>query len=122
MISASRTSTIVISVAAAVALWFRPGMTNAAGQEGPRIERLDPALDRLIAPDARIETVAEGYDWSEGPVWVKDGAYLLFSDIPQNVVYRWKEGEGAKEYLKPSGYTSPRPHGGEIGSGRRGRT
>jgi gluconolactonase len=83
----------------------------------PRIERLDPALDKLIAPDARIETLAEGYDWSEGPVWVKeDGGYLLFSDVPQNVVYKWKEGAGARPYLKPSGYTGTEPRGGEMGS------
>lgn len=83
----------------------------------PRIERLDPALDKLIAPDAKIETLAEGYDWSEGPVWVKeDGGYLLFSDVPQNVVYKWKEGAGAQPYLKPSGYTGTEPRGGEMGS------
>ena len=83
----------------------------------PRIERLDPALDKLIAPDARIETLAEGYDWSEGPIWVKeDGGYLLFSDVPQNVVHKWKEGAGAQPYLKPSGYTGTEPRGGEMGS------
>src|SRR5687768_5589099 len=42
-------------------------------QNAPRIERLDPALDRLIASDAKIETLGEGYDWTEGPVWVKNG-------------------------------------------------
>jgi gluconolactonase len=47
---------------------------------------------------------------------VKDGGYLLFSDVPQNVIYRWKDGEGAKPYLKPSGYTSTVQRGGEIGS------
>jgi gluconolactonase len=82
----------------------------------PRIERLDAALDKLIAPDARIETLGEGYDWSEGPVWVKSGGFLLFSDVPQNVVYRWKQGEGVKSYLKPSGYTGAEPRGGEMGS------
>ena len=74
----------------------------------PRIERLDPALDKLIAPTPRSKPLAEGYDWSEGPVWVKeDGGYLLFSDVPQNVVYKWKEGAGAAIPLKPSGYTEP---------------
>jgi gluconolactonase len=82
----------------------------------PRIERLDAALDKLIAPDARIETLGEGYDWSEGPVWVKSGGFLLFSDVPQNVIYRWKQGEGVKSYLKPSGYTGAEPRGGEMGS------
>jgi gluconolactonase len=82
----------------------------------PRIERLDRALDRLIASDARVELLAQGYDWSEGPVWVKDGGFLLFSDVPQNIVVRWKEGEGAREWLKPSGYTGREPRGGESGS------
>ena len=69
------------------------------------IERLDPALDKLLAPDAKLEKLAEGFNWSEGPVWVADGAYLLFSDVPENTVYRWTERRGVDIYLKPSGYT-----------------
>lgn len=80
------------------------------------IERLDPALDKLVAPDAVIEVLAGGYDWTEGPVWVKDGGYLLFSDIPPNQIHRWKQGEGAKLYLTPSGYTGTEKRGGEVGS------
>jgi len=112
----SRTSAIAVPVAAVIALWARPGVATLAGQAGLRIERLDPGLDRLIASDAKIEILAEGYDWSEGPVWIKDGGYLLFSDVPQNTVYRWKAGEGARPYLKPSGYTGSTPRGGETGS------
>jgi gluconolactonase len=82
----------------------------------PGIERLDPALDKLVAPDATIEVLAAGYDWSEGPVWVRNGGYLLFSDIPRNSIIRWKQGEGARVYLTPSGYTGSRPRGGETGS------
>jgi gluconolactonase len=80
------------------------------------IERLDPALDRLIDPAAKIEVIGEGYIWSEGPVWVKSGGYLLFSDIPNNVIHRYKQGEGVREYLKPSGYTGKEARGGEVGS------
>ena len=80
------------------------------------IERLDPALDRLVAADAEVEILAEGYEWSEGPLWVEDGGYLLFSDIPQNAIFRWKEGEGASEWLRPSGYTETELRGGEPGS------
>ena len=47
------------------------------------IERLDPALDDLIAPDTKIEKLAEGLDWAEGPLWSRKGGYLLFSDVPQ---------------------------------------
>lgn len=78
------------------------------------IERLDPALDALVAPDARPEVLAQGYKWSEGPVWT--GGALLFSDVPNNVIWRWKEGEGAREFLRPSGYTGTVPRGGEPGS------
>jgi gluconolactonase len=85
-------------------------------RNAPRIERLDPALDRLIASDAKIETLGEGYDWTEGPVWVKNGGFLLFSDIPKNIVHRWKQGEGVRPYLQPSGYTGREPRGGETGS------
>ena len=59
----------------------------------PKIERLHPALDRLIAPDAKIEILAQGYDWSEGPVWVKNGGFLLFSDVPAE---RDREVEGRR--------------------------
>ncbi len=68
------------------------------------IERLDPALDALLPPEAKIEKLAEGFTWAEGPVW-RDGA-LLFSDVPENVVFRWKEGDTeAAVFLKPSGAT-----------------
>jgi gluconolactonase len=80
------------------------------------IERFDPRLDALIAPGTRIEKLAEGFDWSEGPVWNAEGNYLLFSDVPRNTVYRWAEGGEAVEFLKPSGYTGPRDRGGEPGS------
>src|ERR1041384_6614960 len=56
------------------------------------IERLDPALDLLRAPGAVIEKLASGFAWSEGPVWIKGGDYLLFSDIPHNVIFKWREG------------------------------
>jgi gluconolactonase len=81
-----------------------------------KIERMDPQLDQLIAAEARIEKLAQGFDWSEGPVWLPQEECLLFSDVPKNVVYRWKEGAGLSEYLCPSGYTSPANRGGESGS------
>jgi gluconolactonase len=70
------------------------------------IERLDPRFDKLIPKDAKLEKLAGGFEWAEGPVWVaKDGGYLLFSDIPNNRVVKWQEGKGASTFLKPSGYT-----------------
>src|SRR5687767_73851 len=58
------------------------------------IERLDPELDKYLPADAKIEVLAEGFDWIEGPLWVKKGGYLLFSEIPFNSVYRWQEKKG----------------------------
>ena len=80
------------------------------------IERNDPALDDLVPPDALLEILAEGFDWSEGPVWVNEGGYVLFSDIPPNAIYKWKDGEGHSLYLQPSGYTAETPRSGEVGS------
>jgi gluconolactonase len=80
------------------------------------IERLDPRLDAILPSDARIEKLAEGFDWSEGPVWIRDGHYLLFSDVPQNRVYSWSEGKPATVFMHPSGYTGSTPRGGEPGS------
>lgn len=80
------------------------------------IERLDPALDALIPAGAVIHVLAEGFVWSEGPVWIEDGRYLLFSDVPRNRIYRWSEGAGLDVWLEPSGYTGDTPRGGEPGS------
>ena len=66
------------------------------------IEKLDPALDALLASDAKIEVLASGFNWSEGPLW-KDGQ-IIFSDVPENTVFAWKEGDtSASVLLKPSG-------------------
>jgi gluconolactonase len=80
------------------------------------IERLDPALDAIIGTDAKAEVIAEGYDWSEGPVWVESQKMLLFSDVPKNIVYKWTEGKGAEQYLSPSGFTGDTTRSQEPGA------
>ncbi|MBS1876539.1 MAG: SMP-30/gluconolactonase/LRE family protein [Acidobacteria bacterium] len=80
------------------------------------VVRLDPKIDELIPRDARIEVLGSGFAWAEGPVWVKDGGYLLFSDIPKNSVMKWKDGEGVSLFLKPAGYTGVTDYGREPGS------
>ena len=80
------------------------------------IERLDPALDAVLAPDAMIEKLAEGFSWAEGPVWVPAKGALLFSDVPQNRVYCWKESEGISVFLEPSGFTGAVYNGRERGA------
>lgn len=80
-----------------------------------RVERLDPALDALVAPDAKVEKLCEGFQWSEGPVW-KDGQ-LLFSDVPNNRIHEWTPGDSkAGIFLEPSGMLEPRPGFREQGS------
>ena len=81
-----------------------------------KIERKDPRFDKLVPKTAHMEQLAEGFEWSEGPVWIKDGGYLLFSDIPRNSVMKWKEGEGVTLFMKPSGYTGVVDYSPEPGS------
>jgi gluconolactonase len=80
------------------------------------ILRKDPRLDQLIPPGAQMEVLAGGFEWTEGPLWIKDGGYLLFSVIPPNKVCKWKEGEGVSIYLRPSGLTGPKDLRPEPGS------
>ena len=77
-----------------------------------RVERSDPRLDALIAPGALIEVLADGFRWSEGPVWDRAKGRLLFSDVPNNTVHAWTETDEASVFLKPSGYTGPDRGGG----------
>jgi len=73
------------------------------------IERLDPALDAILDTNARAEIIAEGFEWSEGPLWIESEQMLLFSDVPTNTVYKWTEEKGMEVYLRPSGYTDTTP-------------
>jgi len=100
-------------------LLVAPLLACAAEPQSPvsvgRIERRDPAFDRLVAPDARLEKLAEGFTWAEGPVWLDGG--VIFSDVPQNTAYRWKPGmTRAEVFLKPSGLLTPTPGFREPGS------
>ena len=51
------------------------------------IERLDPAMDGLLAPDAYMERLADGFNWSEGTTWLRGEKAVVFSDVPENKVY-----------------------------------
>ena len=81
------------------------------------VVRFENRINDLIEDDARIELLASGFEWSEGPLWIQDGGgYLIFSDIPRNSVMKWKEGEGITLFMKPSGYTGVADYGREPGS------
>jgi len=83
-----------------------------------KIVRQNSRIDDLIGPGAKIEVVASGFEWCEGPLWIPDakGGYLLFSDIPRNSVMKWQEGVGVSVFMKPSGYTGITDYGREPGS------
>ncbi|MGO9641572.1 MAG: SMP-30/gluconolactonase/LRE family protein [Candidatus Acidiferrales bacterium] len=89
----------------------------AASAPPQEIEMLDPALDKIVPADAKLERVATGfYKWTEGPVWTRDGS-LFFAEIPANNIDRWIPGRGASVFLHPSGYTGTEPYKGpEPGS------
>ena len=81
------------------------------------VVRLDRRFDKLVPLNVKIEKIAGGHKWVEGPVWNRKKGYLLFSDIPNNSIYKWQEGRGESLFLKPSGYTGKAPFGGlEPGS------
>ena len=99
---------------------IRPVSGAAAG--APRktlgtIERKDPRLDAIVPKDAVLEVLAEGFAWTEGPVWDKKMSRVLFSDIPANAINEWTAAGGIKLFLKPSGYSGSTPFTGrEPGS------
>ena len=75
-----------------------------------RVERRDPALDAIVPADAAIEHLAGGFQFIEGPVWVRDPGHLLFSDPNANLIYRWAPDSGLSIYRTKSGYA-----GADIG-------
>lgn len=98
-----RTLTIIL----AVALASVSSTAQTPGGTPFRIERLDPALDEIVSPDANIELLADGFALTEGPVWVGEGqqGYLLFSDNAGNVIYKWEPGKPISAFLEKSGFT-----------------
>ena len=73
-----------------------------------RLTRYDPAFAEVVDAAARIEKLTgDEFTWSEGPTWVADGAYLLFTDVPENRMYRWSQADGLSVFLEPSGYSGP---------------
>ena len=113
--------TVLSSLVAAGALTAAPAPITSSPAPYPKdakttIERLDPALDAVLAADASVENLGSGFRWSEGPVWDPAQGALLFSDVPENRVYRWKEGAGITVFLEPSGFTGTEYNGRERGS------
>jgi gluconolactonase len=90
------------------------------------IDRLDPALDAIVPPGAKIEKIADGFKWTEGPVWIHSG-YLLFAEIPSNSIMKWTPAGKVSAFMHPSGYTAseafngPEPGSNGMTLDKRGR-
>ncbi|MEQ1676920.1 MAG: SMP-30/gluconolactonase/LRE family protein [Chitinophagaceae bacterium] len=79
-------------------------------------ERFDPAFDAIVSKEAKAEIIAEGFEWSEGSLWIEKNNMLLFSDVPKNIIYKWTEEKGKEVYLTPSGFTGTTTESKEPGS------
>jgi gluconolactonase len=90
--------------------FYRPERLSTAETVALEVKRLDPGLDAILGPAPRLERVAKGFSFTEGPVWVSDakgGGHLLFSDPNENVIHRFAPGlvDGALTvYRTKSGY------------------
>jgi gluconolactonase len=71
-----------------------------------KIEKLNPQFDKLIKPGSPIELVADGFIFTEGPLWNSKGKYLLFSDIPANKIFKWSDKNGVEIYRQNSNFSN----------------
>lgn len=95
-----------IWVRSAVLEFYKPGRLSTAQEAKLEIERRSPELDEILPAGARLEKLADGFGFTEGPIWVDDGeGYLLFSDPNNNVVYRLTPDGDVSVYLAKAGYT-----------------
>jgi len=80
-----------------------------------QVDRADPASSRIVPANAKLDRVATGFTWVEGPVWVNGS--LFFAEIPSNSIRTWTPGKGTSIFLQPSGYKGTAAYGGpESGS------
>ncbi len=80
------------------------------------IEILDAAAKDIIDPRAKIQVLAGGFEWTEGTLYIEEDNYLLFSDIPNNKVYKLDAQNDTTTYLHPSGFSGKNFTGAEPGS------
>ncbi|MBX2963822.1 MAG: SMP-30/gluconolactonase/LRE family protein [Cyclobacteriaceae bacterium] len=79
------------------------------------IEFISNELSGIIKKDAKVEIIAEGFQFTEGPLWFEKEKMLLVSDIPANTIYKWTEAKGKEVYITPAGYTDSTKRGGFMG-------
>ena len=86
--------------------FYAPGKLSEAREVKLEVERKDSALDDILPASPKLEKLADGFAFTEGPVWIPDGeGYLLFSDPNNNVIYRMTPDGDVSVYLTKSGYT-----------------
>jgi gluconolactonase len=78
--------------------------TPAPGGTSVEVTRADARLDRVVPPGTKLERLATGFSFIEGPVWVPAERALLFSDPNDNRIYRWSEEHGVSIFRTKSGY------------------
>lgn len=79
------------------------------------IEFISEELSSIIKKDAKVEIAAEGFQFTEGPLWLEKEKMLLVSDIPANTIYKWTEAKGKEVFVTPAGYTDTTKRGGFMG-------
>src|SRR6185295_7119833 len=78
-----------VAIGAPAANKVAPAVPAPTRVAAASIDRWDPAMDAIVPKDWKIEKLAEGFGWAEGPIWVRDGGYLLFTDVPGNRMWKW---------------------------------
>ncbi len=94
---------------------FYPGFAQENKPGTGTIEFVSKKLSKLIKKDARVEIIAEDFQFTEGPLWVEKEQMLLLSDVPGNTIYKWTAANGKEVYVKPGGYTDTAKRGGFMG-------
>lgn len=84
--------------------------------EAGKLEARSESFWELLPRDGKLEILASGHEWTEGPLWIASDSLLLYTDIPRNAVYGWREGEEAFVYLQPSGFLGENFEGKEPGA------
>ena len=97
--------------ATAMLLFLWPALALADTPPWPEqpVLTLQPDMQQVVSEQAALEQLAEGFHWAEGPVVEPASGDVLFSDVPQNTVYRWSTQQGLTVALQPSGYTGLYP-------------
>jgi len=79
-------------------------VTGKPREVNVKVLRLDPGIDKIVSPNPKIFKLAEGFKFTEGPVWIRDGGYLLFSDPNRNTIYKYQPDGNLTVFREQSGY------------------